>query len=71
MVIVVIFLILILKITITHKISKPKRSDVIIILGCNLNSIFMTQRLKKGEELYKKNMGKYIIVTGKGTGLLT
>lgn len=31
----------------------------------------MTQRLKKGEELYKKNMGKYIIVTGKGTGLLT
>ncbi|MGG7161626.1 YdcF family protein [Clostridium baratii] len=71
MVIVVIFLILILKITITHKISKPKRSDVIIILGCNLNSIFMTQRLKKGEELYKENMGKYIIVTGKGTGLLT
>lgn len=49
----------------------PKKSDVIIILGCNLNSIFMTQRLKKGEELYKKDMGKYIIVTGKGNDLLT
>lgn len=31
----------------------------------------MTQRLNKCEELYKKAMGKYIIVTGKGRGLLT
>ena len=31
----------------------------------------MTQRLNKGEELYKKAMGKYIIVTGEGTGFLT
>lgn len=57
-----------LKIIIAPHLCKVEKSDVIVILGCNLNSIFMNQRLKKSIELYNEGIAKYFIVTGKGKG---
>lgn len=55
-----------LKIIITPHLCKVEKSDVIVVLGCKLNSIFIKQRLKKSIELYNKGIAKYFIVTGKG-----
>lgn len=51
--------------------KKVEKSDVIIVLGCNLNSFFMKQRMEKTIELYKRDIAKHIIVTGKGTGKIS
>ena len=51
--------------------SKAEKSDVIIVLGCNLDSFFINQRIEKTIELYKKNIAQYIIVTGKGKGKIS
>lgn len=53
--------------------SKPKASDCIIILGCQVKGIypspFLQARLNEGVKLYKEGYGKYIIVSGgKGPG---
>ena len=48
--------------------SKPKKSDAILILGCRLRgetpSVFLTERTKKGAKLFKEGYGDYIIVSG-------
>ena len=66
-IIFIIIILIFLDIMITSY-SKAKKSDVIILLGCNLNSFFINQRIEKTIELYKKNIAKHIIVTGKGNG---
>lgn len=53
--------------------EKPKKSDVIIVLGCavygNTPSPFFKERLDEALRLYKEGYGKYIIVSGgKGPG---
>lgn len=53
--------------------AKPKKSDCIIVLGCQVKgtypSPFLQSRLKEGIRLYKEGYGKYIIVSGgKGPG---
>jgi len=53
--------------------DKPKESDCIIVLGCQVKgthpSPFLQERLKEGIRLYKEGYGKYIIVSGgKGPG---
>ena len=55
----------------TTSYSEAKKSDVIIVLGCNLDSFFINQRIEKTIELYKKNIAQYIIVTGKGKGKIS
>jgi uncharacterized SAM-binding protein YcdF (DUF218 family) len=48
--------------------ARPKKSDCIIILGCQVRgttlSQFLKARLDKGIELYKNGFAKYIIVSG-------
>ncbi|ABY91951.1 MAG: hypothetical protein PWQ37_2816 [Candidatus Petromonas sp.] len=53
--------------------EKPKKSDVIIVLGCAVYgktpSPFFKERLDEALRLYKEGYGKYIIVSGgKGPG---
>jgi len=53
--------------------TKPKSSDCIIVLGCQVKgtnpSPFLQERLKEGIRLYKEGYGKHIIVSGgKGPG---
>lgn len=47
---------------------KPKKSDCIIILGCQVRgtslSQFLKERLDRGIELYNQGFAKYIIVSG-------
>ncbi|GIM29066.1 hypothetical protein CPJCM30710_17320 [Clostridium polyendosporum] len=49
-------------------ISRPKKADVIIILGCKLSKgspgLFLQKRIEKGMELFKQGYGRYIIVSG-------
>ncbi len=48
--------------------AKPKKSDCIIILGCQVRgttlSQFLKKRLDKGIEIYNKGFADYIIVSG-------
>lgn len=48
--------------------AKPKKSDCIIVLGCQVRgttlSQFLRERLDKGIELYNEGFAKYIIVSG-------
>lgn len=48
--------------------AKPKKSDCIIILGCQVRgttlSQFLRERLDKGIELYNEGFAEYIIVSG-------
>lgn len=48
--------------------TKPKKSDCIIVLGCQVRgrtlSQFLKARLDKGIELYNDGYAKYIIVSG-------
>lgn len=48
--------------------AKPKKSDSIIILGCQVKgttlSTFLKERLDRGIELYKEGFAEYIIVAG-------
>lgn len=71
LIVLVIIFMLILKIIITPHLCKVEKSDVIVVLGCNLNSIFMKRRLLKAIELYKDGIAKIFIVTGKGNGNIT
>ncbi|MGJ7045762.1 YdcF family protein [Thermoanaerobacterium thermosulfurigenes] len=53
--------------------AKPVKSDAIIVLGCAVYgknpSPFFKERLNEAIRLYKKGLGKYIIVSGgKGPG---
>lgn len=68
---ITIIILIVLDIIITPYMSKGKKSDVIVVLGCNLNSFFMKQRIEKTIELYKKDIAHHIIVTGKGKGEIT
>ncbi len=68
---ITIIILIVLDIIITPYRSKGKKSDVIVVLGCNLNSFFMNQRIEKTIELYKKDIAHHIIVTGKGKGKIT
>lgn len=47
---------------------RPKKADVIIILGCKLSNgspgLFLQKRIEKGVELFKQGYGRYIIVSG-------
>lgn len=49
-------------------ILRPKKADVIIILGCKLSNgspgLFLQRRIEKGIELFKQGYGRYIIVSG-------
>lgn len=65
---ITIIILIFLDIIITSYRSIGEKSDVIIVLGCNLNSFFMKQRIEKTIELYKKDIAHHIIVTGKGKG---
>lgn len=48
--------------------TEPKKSDVIVILGCRLRgqtpSVFLRARTLKGADLYKQGYGRWIIVSG-------
>lgn len=48
--------------------AKPKESDCILVLGCQVRgttlSQFLKARLDKGIELYNQGFAKYIIVSG-------
>lgn len=48
--------------------AKPKKSDCIIILGCQVRGMslsqFLEERLNKGIELYNMGFAKYLIVSG-------
>lgn len=53
--------------------AKPKKSDCIIVLGCQVKgtapSPFLAARLDEGIRLFKEGYSNYIIVSGgKGTG---
>jgi len=53
--------------------AKPKKSDCIIVLGCQVKgtypSPFLQSRLKEGLRLYKEGYSNYIVVSGgKGPG---
>lgn len=53
--------------------AKPKKSDCIIVLGCQVYgttpSPFLTWRTEQAFKLYREGYGKYIIVSGgKGPG---
>ena len=55
------------------EISKPKKSDCIIVLGCQVYgttpSPFLVWRTEQALKLYKMGYGKYIIVSGgQGSG---
>lgn len=68
---ITIIILIVLDIITTPYKSKGKKCDVIIVLGCNLDSFFMKQRIEKTIELYKKDIAHHIIVTGKGKGEIT
>lgn len=53
--------------------AKPKKSDCIIVLGCQVKgtapSPFLASRLDEGIRLFKEGYSNYIVVSGgKGTG---
>ncbi|WAM32971.1 YdcF family protein [Caldicellulosiruptor morganii] len=71
--IILIFVLVELMIIYFGMISKPKKSDAIIVLGCavygNFPSPFFKSRLDEALKLYNKGFGRYIIVSGgKGEG---
>ncbi|MBY0756040.1 YdcF family protein [Clostridium sardiniense] len=68
---ITITILIVLDIIITSYRSRGEKSDVIVVLGCNLDSFFMSQRIEKTIELYKNNIAQHIIVTGKGRGEIT
>lgn len=68
---ITIIILIVLDIIITSYRSRGEKSDVIVVLGCNLDSFFMNQRIEKTIELYKNNIAQHIIVTGKGRGEIT
>lgn len=71
-IIILSFLILIiLNIVITSRKFNGKKSDVIIILGCNLKSYYIDRRIERGVNLYKDKMATNIIVTGLGSGKIS
>ncbi|MDQ0150234.1 YdcF family protein [Eubacterium multiforme] len=61
-------ILIILNIIFASRKFNGKKSDVIIILGCNLKSYFINKRIEKGVQLYNNKMATNIIVTGLGKG---
>lgn len=49
--------------------NKPVKSDVAIVLGCKVDSVFLNNRVEKAYDLYRDGLVEKIIVTGgKGSG---